>query len=248
MGSSNSKKSKLLSLSDDIKTLKNELQSLKDLDKNHDGIITKDEFLEWKNEQKGKMTDLEKKIEEQLNNKYAKIISEKDAQLVDSKNKIDELTKQMEALKNINSGLEAKLIHVDSPNNTEALNKLQELSKAKIDEFVEQLLNDKNVNIGYLPDFVERQIYKNVFNLIIGLLNNTLSTASVKLLGHQLTFMITPETDEISKDTNENKLSVAQEIKKDGIKKSDSKDKSKRMSDHEIFKKLDILLNDDKQK
>ena len=190
------KKSKLLQFDDDIKTLKNELQTLKDLDKNQDGTITKNEFISWKNEQKVKMIDLEQKIEEQLNNKYAKILSEKDSQLMDSKNKIEELTKQINALKNMNTGLENKISHANSNNqNKDELNKLQELSKIKVDEFVEKLLNDENVNIGYLPDFVERQIYKNVFNLIIGLLNNTLSTTSVKLLGHELTFMITPEPE-----------------------------------------------------
>lgn len=184
------KKSTLLRLDGDIKTLKNELQTLKDLDKNQDGVITKDEFVSWKNEQKIKMVDLEKKIEEQLNNKYAKIISEKDSQLMDSKNKIEELTKQLNALKGMNLNLENKISHAKNADNSD---KLQELSKAKVDEFVEKLLNDENVNIGYLPDFVERQIYKNIFNLIIGLLNNTLSTTSVKLLGHELTFMITPD-------------------------------------------------------
>lgn len=190
--SKSEKSNKMLELSYDIKLLQNELKSLKNLDKNQDGIITKDEFILWKNEQKVKMSDLEKKIEEQITSKYTKILSEKDSQIVDYKNKIEEMNKQMIALKNMNSNLEAKMLSSNAHNPNE-LAKLQELSNAKVDEFVDKLLNDKNVNIGYLPDFVERQMYKNIFTLLIGLINNTLSTTAVKLLGHQLTFMITPE-------------------------------------------------------
>ncbi|QKF94287.1 EF-hand domain-containing protein [Fadolivirus algeromassiliense] len=207
MGSSSSK---LYQLSADIQQLKNQLQELKDLDKNNDGVITKDEFRSWKDEQKTKMIDLERRVEEQVANKYNKMLIEKQTEIAEANHKIAELTKQLEAMKNINTGLESKLTTTQQHNLQLAGGKIQELSKQRIDEFVEKLLNDKNVNIGYLPDFVERQIYKNVFNLIVGLLDNTLSSTSVKLLGHELTFNITPEVKE-NKEVN-NKIEEDEKI------------------------------------
>jgi len=172
-------------------SLKDEIKDMKAVDKNHDGIITKKEFSDWQKKQTNKMSEIEAKLEKEISNKYSKILTEKDSELANTKNKLEELTKQLNSLKTINSGLEKQTVINESK--TEEINKLQELSKAKIDEFVEQLLADEKVNIGYLPDFVERQLYKNIFNLLIGLLNNILNTTNIGLLGHQLTFAIQPE-------------------------------------------------------
>ena len=82
---------------------------------------------------------------------------------------------------------------MDANNTEENKQKLHQLSKEKINEFVKKLLVDQNINIKYLPDYVEKQIYKNVLNMLIGLLNNTLATTSIKFLGHELTFAIQPD-------------------------------------------------------
>lgn len=205
--------SKLYQLDTDIQILKNQLKELKDLDRNNDGIITKDEFIDWKDEQKNKMIELERKVEEQVSNKYNKMLIEKESEINENKHKIAELTKQIDALKNINSGLESKILTVQQHNVNIGDHKLQELSKQRVDEFVEKLLSDNKVNIGYLPDFVERQIYKNVFNLMIGLMDNTLSSTSVKLLGHELTFNIKPEVkNNTERNINERKIIAEENI------------------------------------
>ena len=180
--------SKMYQLDNDLQMLKAQLKDLKELDKNDDGVITKDEFITWKGEQKERMVELERKVEEQVSNKYNKMLIEKEGEITEGKRKIEELMKQVEALKTINGGLEkANVLKVQSGG------KLQELSKQKVDEFVEKLLSNASVNIGYLPDFVERQIYRNVLNLLIGLLDSTLDSASVKFMGHEVTFNIKPE-------------------------------------------------------
>ena len=189
MGSS---KSTLKKYSKEIQDLKNEMQALRSVDKNHDGVITKEEFTDWQKKQKTKMEEIEAKLEKEITNKYSKLLSEKDIELSNTKNKLDELTKQLNSLKTINTGLEKQAIETNEHKTVE-LDKIQELSKAKIDEFIEKLLADEKVNIGYLPDFVERQLYRNIFNMLIGLLKNVLSTTNIGLLGHQLTFSIQPE-------------------------------------------------------
>jgi len=186
-------KSKVYALDSELKKIKTQLEDLKAIDKNNDGIISKDEFKSWKDEQKIKMLALEKKVEEQVNNKYNKLLLDQEREIAEAKKQIEELAKQNKSLKTINTTLEDKLFVAHEQSLNLPQGKLQELSKQKIDEFVEQLLADKNVNIGYLPDFVERQLYKNIFGLLIGLLDNTVSTTSIKLLGHNLTFNITPD-------------------------------------------------------
>lgn len=193
MGSS---KSKLIVLDSELKNLKNLFMELKGIDRNNDGVISKDEFQIWKNEQKDKMGLLEKKMGDRVTDKYNKTLIDQERDMADAKKKIDELIKQINSLKTINNTLEQKLLVENAQNLNLPQGKLQELSKQRIDEFVEKLLADKNVNIGYLPDFVERQIYKNVFNLLIGLLDDTISTTSIKMLGHNLTFNIAPDIKE----------------------------------------------------
>ncbi len=178
----------------EIQLLKEQIQSLmqKEARVVNSEMITKDEF----NLLKQKFEKLEEDVEKKVSMKYNQMLFDKDAQ-------INELAKQVESLKSINSGLELKIKNMIVDPTNPVSNKINELSKAKIDEFVEKLLNDTNVNIKYLPDFVERAIYKNVLNLIIGLLNNTLNTVSIKFLGHQLTFDIMPDQSEVTVETRE---------------------------------------------
>lgn len=172
----------------EINDLKEQVQSLmqKDVRMVQKETISKEEFNELKEQFKRLEEDLEKKISV----KYTKLILDKDIQ-------INDLAKQIESLKSINSGLELKmktmLLSSEIHENTD---KLSQLSKAKVDEFVEKLLNDADVNIKYLPDFVERAIYKNVLNLIMALLNNVFDTVSVKFLGHNLTFTVMPDNQD----------------------------------------------------
>ena len=107
----------------------------------------------------------------------------------------NDLRKQIEILNN-------KLVNLETKHNTYVANnppitkesnekrvkKLSDISTAEIDKFVEEILKDPNVNIGYLPDWVERKIYKNVFTIALGLVDKFADTTSVKFLGHELKF------------------------------------------------------------
>lgn len=116
-----------------------------------------------------------------------------------TKSQIDELLKQVDALKKINNDLENKVKHLESKNEqllTQAevnrIDSLSELSQKRIDEFVEELLKNENINIDYLPDFVERQIYRNTINITFKLLNKLFNTTSIKFMGHKLKLDIEP--------------------------------------------------------
>jgi hypothetical protein len=199
----------------DIQNIRELLLKIQQLDQNNDGIITKSEFTTWQTEQKIRMTELEEKITSQIENKYSGLLSEKNTQILNLQTKVDELTKQMGSLKNMNGILEAKLLHEASKDPLEQ-KKIQQLSKDKINEFVTELLSDQSINSNYLPDFVEKKIYKNVFNLLIGLLDKSLSTTSIKFLGHTMTFSVVPDASisdlENKSETNPKKKKKEREI------------------------------------
>lgn len=96
-----------------------------------------------------------------------------------------------------------------------------------------------------MPDFVERQIYKNVFNLLIGLLNKSLSSSSIKFLGHELTFVITPEKPEENKPEEKiesgNKLEINILDTNKGEKFDQTSEKKKKKKKHKSIDISDII-------
>ena len=204
MGSCASKKQKqqivaVDALTQQIEELKANYQNLLENSRNRNPVVptvSKEDFEEWKKEQQVKFNELEEMVEKKAAMKYSKLMTEKDTQIAD-------LSKQLNSLKNANATLEGKLLHISSMQTIPDQIKLRELSRAKVDEFVEILLQDENVNISYLPDWVERKLYKNILNLILGLLDNTFNTTSIKLLGHLLTFNIVPDKTHVTTKAKE---------------------------------------------
>lgn len=71
--------------------------------------------------------------------------------------------------------------------------KNKNISEDKIEEYVLKLLTNKDINNHYIPDIAERKIYKDTIILIMNILNETLETSSVKILGHKIKFSIEPD-------------------------------------------------------
>jgi len=183
----------------EIEQLKKRLVNLENLDRNGDGNVSKDEMKLWVNGQKKDIENLKASLEKNFNEKHEKALEENQEQ----KGKIKELEQQIESLESINDNLKNDMANMKKREFTNLSSvddgtkaKLSELSQDRINGFVEELLNDKNVNIKYLPDFVEKQIYRNVFGILIGLLDNVMETTNVQFLGHKLTFDIQPQTDD----------------------------------------------------
>lgn len=61
-----------------------------------------------------------------------------------------------------------------------------EVSKIHVEEFVNKLMKDEEINISWLPDMVEKQIYINVFNMILKILSDSFKDTSVSLINHKL--------------------------------------------------------------
>jgi len=131
--------------------------------------------------------------------KHQEYIIRTEMALNDANKHIIELEKQIKLLNELHKKNNIKdqydlngLCNNNSKNKNREIS-LNELSKKQIEILVNKLLADENINIKYLPDWVERQLYINVINLIINLLEQLLSGASVNMMGHTLGFTLSPQ-------------------------------------------------------
>jgi len=69
-----------------------------------------------------------------------------------------------------------------------------ELSKAYIDSEIDKILANNDVNVSIIPDYYEKKIYRNIFNMLFGLLESITQTSEIKFLHHKITFSIQPDT------------------------------------------------------
>jgi DNA repair exonuclease SbcCD ATPase subunit len=168
-------------------------QRLNAIDANRDGAISKNELHTW-------LAMTEASIEQ----KYLNILKEKTDLLKAANTEIEDLKKQMESLLIIHRELEEKNITVHQQIRAvhSSDNKVVELSHQRIDEWVDEILSNKQMNIKYLPDFVERQIYRNTLNMAINLLDRFVNSIHIKFLGHELVADIQPISAEQNKNLN----------------------------------------------
>jgi len=85
-------------------------------------------------------------------------------------------------------------------------------SEKKIDGFVDNILNNPDTNIYWLPDIVERRLYKKIAIIIVNLLESTVENSDITFLGHKIRFVMDQELDSPiqkkimkTKKNNENK-------------------------------------------
>jgi signal transduction histidine kinase len=110
-----------------------------------------------------------------------------------------ELRKQVNSLININIIQEKELNKKDYSVsfNKKLINRknLTEVSKDKIKEYVDNLLENSDTNISYLPDFVEKKIYTNILGVALKVLDDMLQTTTIKFLGHEIAFDLREDLD-----------------------------------------------------
>jgi hypothetical protein len=66
------------------------------------------------------------------------------------------------------------------------------LDRKPLNQFVTKLLNEKLVNIGWLSDSIEHQLYFNCLILIFTVLQSFMGTTKIDLLGHSITIDMSP--------------------------------------------------------
>lgn len=205
----------------EITRLEERLARLERLDTNHDGQISHKELENWKKKQEKDLQSFRERIIQQEALKHQKALLEKDSEVTELRKEIASLKQLLEqcsanalsekerliaalasASRSRGSGEEVEVEEGGDPGTSAAdtsdidMTMTKALSEEQIRRFVEQLLADENVNIGYLPDWVERQLYINFFNLLIGLLRKTVSSTSIRFIGHEVSMVMVPmDTD-----------------------------------------------------
>ena len=201
-------------IGDNINKLNQRLSNLERLDNNNDGMITKDEIEQWMERQKQDLLEFKTSIEEQARVEYQKMLVENERELNEANLRIKELKKELRSVKHINRSLEKQLRHKPRIEITNAAtlptqeSQLSLLSKQQINQFVEKILKNKDINIKYLPDAVEKQIYRNVFTMLINILDNLMETAEIRFLGHNISLDLRPnvDTNEDEENINDDEL------------------------------------------
>lgn len=172
-----------------LESMEARLKQLESLDSNRDGKVTKQEMDSWA-----------QKVESNLEAKYQATLDKKNAELAEAHSHISELEKQIYSLQSIQDQLEEKLKNRPVVE-TKAINhsdqSVVQLSRDRIDEWVEELLEKDYVNIRYLPDFVERQIYRNALGMGLNILDRAVNSVNIKFMGHQLAFDIEPQSENL---------------------------------------------------
>lgn len=65
--------------------------------------------------------------------------------------------------------------------------------KDAIDVFIDEvLLKNKDVNCSLVPDFMEKDVYRNVLRVIIGNITEIVKSCRIEILNHVITVHIDP--------------------------------------------------------
>lgn len=185
--------------SEELSELRNRLSNLENVDKDGDGIISKKEFEIWAKEQQNALKNFKEDIVLSEKQKYLEKLIDKDFE-------IKNLKKELKSLKRHNGKLfeemkrsrEKKLDKVTevvdtSSKKSQSQETVEILSEEQIKIFVEELLTDENINIEYLPDWVERKLYINIFNILIGLIKKSAESTSINFIGHKINLDLIPQ-------------------------------------------------------
>ncbi len=79
------------------------------------------------------------------------------------------------------------------------MSKLQ-LDDAALDAMVANILANEHVNMKYLPDAVERHLYRNVIRLVLGLVEESLERIEISFMGQTLTIGVNAKSKEEKND------------------------------------------------
>lgn len=72
-------------------------------------------------------------------------------------------------------------------------NQNRDISSEQIDTFVDQLLAEPAINLGWLPDVMERRMDRRIIELMLGAMDKALASASITIAdGHVLTMSLHP--------------------------------------------------------
>lgn len=72
------------------------------------------------------------------------------------------------------------------------------LSKEEIKRFVDELLLDEDINIGLLPDAIEKPLYNNILIMVMKLVQHSLDNLEISFMNHDLKISLEAPTDKMN--------------------------------------------------
>ena len=134
-----------------------------------------------------------------MGNIFAKY-TERDSQL--TQEQVTALQQKNQRLEIINKRLRNEISEMNKINTVNTINKtnnnnnnnknqIKIINKPKINQeginqIVENYLQDENINCGYIPDYIEKKIYKNILNMVVGIISETLENSRLQFLGQDI--------------------------------------------------------------
>lgn len=74
---------------------------------------------------------------------------------------------------------------------------LQERNKSRsIDEYLDELLSDPEINSSFIPDSIEREMYRNTLGCAVALLRRVAQDTSITVLGQTFRIVNTKEVED----------------------------------------------------
>lgn len=101
--------------------------------------------------------------------------------LANNDNELNELRMENTALRRINEQLEQRLC-----SKSVSVKEKESVKSVDVEQYIDELLQDESINIQYLPDIIERQLYRNVLGLTVNLLRKISQDTSLNVLGHSI--------------------------------------------------------------
>lgn len=68
----------------------------------------------------------------------------------------------------------------------------EDAQERAINAIVNRIMANDNINQRYIPDAVERRMYRNVVKVVIGMAQELTENSSIQVLGHRLSFTLVP--------------------------------------------------------
>ena len=69
---------------------------------------------------------------------------------------------------------------------------LRKMSEQRLSSIVQDMLDDPDTNIPWLPDFVERKLYMNIFTIAMNMFERVIEDTQLHFMGHQLQMVVDP--------------------------------------------------------
>lgn len=66
------------------------------------------------------------------------------------------------------------------------------IDEERIRSIVDKFLENQKINVGFIPDVVERNLYVNLLRILLHLLNEVSKETSLTFLGHEIQISVKP--------------------------------------------------------